>query len=146
MASSPDALLHAFKRFIHVLTTGKAKTFRCGEHTLYRAEVHILEIVGRQPGLTATDIVRHMEVTKGAVSQIITKLKGKGLLRQEVEAANLKVRRLYVSEVGQEVLLAHNKAEEDIVRLVLEELRDCDAKDVASFARVVKAVADFAKG
>lgn len=146
MAQSPDALLHAFKRFIHVLTTGKAKTFRCGEYTLYRAEVHILEIVGRRPGLTATDIVRHMEVTKGAVSQIITKLKGKGLLRQEVEAANLKLRRLSVSEAGQEVLLAHRKAEEEVVRLVLEELRGCDEKNLASFTRVVNAVADFAKG
>ena len=139
-------MLHAFKRFIHVLTTGKAKTFRCGEHTLYRAEVHILEIVGQNPGLTATDIVRRMEVTKGAVSQIITKLKDKGLLRQEVEAANLKLRRLFVTEAGQEVLLAHKKAEEDIVRLVLEELRGCDEKEVAAFARVVNAVADFAKG
>lgn len=146
MAQPTEALLHAFKRLIHVLTTGKVKTFRCGDVTLYRAEVHILEFVGTQPGLSATDIVRQMGVTKGAVSQIIAKLKRKGLLRQEFDAANMKTRRLYASDTGLAVLQAHQKAEESVVRQVLVELQSCGEGEVAAFTRVVNAVADFAKG
>ena len=145
MAQPTAALLHAFKRLIHVLTTGRAKTFRCGEVTLYRAEAHILEIVGNQPGLSATDIVRQMSVTKGAVSQIIAKLKRKGLLRQELDAANMKIRRLYASDTGLVVLQAHQKAEEGIVRQVLAELQSCGADEVAAFTRVVNEVADFSQ-
>lgn len=146
MADSTKPLLHAFKRLIHVLTTGKAKTFRCGDVTLYRAEAHILEIVGNQPGISATDIVRQMGVTKGAVSQIIAKLRRKGLLRQEFDAGNMKVRRLYASDTGLEVLQAHQKAEESVVRQVLAELQSCGEGEVAAFTRVVNAVTDFAKG
>jgi len=43
-------------------------------------------------------------------------------------------------------VLAHQKNEEEVVRLVKQELRGCSDKEVLAFIRVVDAVADFAKG
>ncbi len=61
------------KKLIHVLSTGNNKPIAYGEVALYRAEVHILEVIEENEGITATEITEKLKITKGAVSQIIIK-------------------------------------------------------------------------
>ena len=143
MQKENEKLMYAFKRLIHVLTTGKNIPFEYGLTTLYRAEVHILEIIGTQSGITASDIVENMEVTKGAISQIISKLLKKELIHKSSKAGNLKILELYLTKKGKEVLLHHSEHEKGLIEKIIPELNKCRAEDVERFTAIVQAVTDF---
>lgn len=47
---------------------------------LYPSEIHVIEAIGKGHGATVNEICRLFGVTKGAISQIVHKLSGKGLV------------------------------------------------------------------
>jgi len=135
----------AFKRFIHVLGTGKNRPYKYGRTILFRAEVHILELIGKTPGVTASDIVDKMGVTKGAISQIIAKLQKKGLLRKSFKENNQKIQELSLTEKGKEVLQFHSEYEKKLLNKITPELDKCRPKDVERFITIINSAADFMK-
>jgi DNA-binding MarR family transcriptional regulator len=140
-----EKLALAFKRLFHVLTTGKRAPHEFGDTALYGAEVHILEIIGKTPGITATDIVNDMQVTKGAVSQIVSKLRRKELVQNSPKAGNIKIHELYVTQKGMEVLLLHDEHEKELMLRMGAELHKCRPEDIPIFTSMVNTLADFAK-
>jgi DNA-binding MarR family transcriptional regulator len=143
MRKEEENIILAFKRLIHVLTTGKKLPYEYGRTTLYRAEVHILEIIGKKSGITASDIVNDMEITKGAISQIISKLFKKGLLQKSFKADNKKIQELYLTKKGAEVLSYHDEHEKELIKKLISELRRCRTEDIEKFTTIVHSVADF---
>ena len=143
MRTEEEKLMLAFKRLIHLLTTGKRSPHEFGGISLYRAEVHILEIIGQRPGISGSDIVKDMKVTKGAVSQIISKLWKKGLLEKSPNAHDMKIQELSLTRKGIEVLFHHSQHEMKLVQKVRSELTKCSAKDIHAFTTIVTLVADF---
>ena len=140
-----EQLIKAFKRLIHVLSTGKKTPFVYGKTTLYRAEVHILEIIGKSAGITATDIVNDMDITKGAISQIISKLLTKGLVDRSFQEDNMKNQELYLTDLGRQVLNYHEEHEQELKRKVMAELKKCRAEDIEKFTAIVNLITDFSK-
>ncbi len=49
---------------------------------LYTSEVHTIEAIGKNQGSTVMELCRHFDITKGAVSQVITKLHDKGFVEK----------------------------------------------------------------
>jgi DNA-binding MarR family transcriptional regulator len=47
---------------------------------IYPAEIHLIDRIGRAPGINVTRLAASLEVTKGAVSQAVGKLVKKGLV------------------------------------------------------------------
>ena len=44
------------------------------QHKFYHSERHMLDIVGDDPGLNLTEFAKAAGVTKGAISQVVSKL------------------------------------------------------------------------
>jgi DNA-binding MarR family transcriptional regulator len=68
--------------------------------TLYPAEVHMLAALAVREDATVTGLAACCGVTKGAVSQMLKRLEGKGLLQREDTAVRL-------TPLGQEMHQAH---------------------------------------
>lgn len=143
MRTEDRELVHEFKRLIHVLSMGKRTAIRYGETNLYRAEAHILEIIGDTKAITATDIARNLGITKGAISQVITKLFKKGLLRKENNINNAKSQGLHLTFNGQKVLAAHEERERYLLRKIDARLKGLRPEDVKDFSEIVKHITDF---
>jgi DNA-binding MarR family transcriptional regulator len=135
----------AFKRLIHIFTTGRRTPHEFGDTALYAAEAHLLEIIGENPGITATDIVNYMQVTKGAVSQIVSKLFRKGLVQKSSRPGNMKIKELTLTEKGMEVFLLHEEHERELMQKMKAELNKCKPEDISIFTTLVNTVADFAE-
>lgn len=140
-----ERLAQAFKRLIHVFTTGKRTPHEFGDTALYAAEVHLLEIIGKKPGITATGIVNDIQVTKGAVSQILSKLRRKGLIQKSSQTGNRKIKELYLTEKGMEVFILHEEYERELMGKMRAELKKCRPEDIPIFTSMVNTLADFAK-
>ena len=67
---------------------------------LYRAEIHTIRAIGENTGINVTKLAEDMGVTKGAVSQTITKLVRKGLVRKTFAEHDAKEIHLELTEPG----------------------------------------------
>ena len=68
--------------------------------TLHRTEIHTIQAIGEHEGINLTDLAALMNVTKGAVSQTISKLNGKKLVKKIYKDENAKEINLYLTEKG----------------------------------------------
>lgn len=136
-------LIHEFKRLIHVLSMGKRTSILYGNTELYRAEAHILEIIGEAKAITATDIARNLRVTKGAISQVIAKLFKKGLLRKESKNDNSKSQELHLTAKGKNVLAAHEEREHGLLIQIDARLKRLRPEDVKDFSEIIRHITHF---
>jgi DNA-binding MarR family transcriptional regulator len=145
MIKEEEKLIHSFKRLMHVLSTGRNVSFEYGGTNLFRSEVHILEMIEKRNGITASEIGELMGVTKGAVSQVIAKLGKKGLIERFPRAGNTKMQEIFLTEKALAVLADHDKHEGKLIREVMAELKGCGSGEIERFAGIVNAVADFSR-
>lgn len=85
---------------------------RYGEETLYQSEMHLLQAVGRAPGITMTEIAINASKTKSACSQMVHKLQKRGLLTQVRNSQNNREYKLYLTDRGLEIYCAHEEFDE----------------------------------
>jgi DNA-binding MarR family transcriptional regulator len=74
---------------------------------LRSSEVHLLEMIGHQPGCSVTALAKYLGITKGAVSQTLRRLMGQGLVVKEVDEENLSRARVVLTTRGERFYAEH---------------------------------------
>ena len=143
--NAQEQLSRSLKRLISVLSTGKAVAYSYGGVELFRAEVHILECIGAREGITASDIVAELDLSKGAVSQTVAKLAAKHLVRKTPVSDNMKLHALHLTGAGKQVMAAHRAHESLLFERLAPLLDACGKKDVDLLVQIIDEVAAFAK-
>ena len=77
-------------------------------------EVHLVTRIEENPGITAARIAEDTCRTKSAVSQMLSKLEGKGLIYKEKDPNNGKQQLLYVTSKGKHLSLCHRAYDEAV--------------------------------
>jgi len=67
---------------------------------MHQKEIHTVQAIGRYPGINVTKLAEYTGVTKGAVSQTIKKLTGKGLVQRTHAPGNAKEVVLELTDLG----------------------------------------------
>jgi DNA-binding MarR family transcriptional regulator len=75
----------------------------------HASEINFLSVVERSPRIQPTLIARRLNVTKGAVSQTMTRLKKKKAIRTEGDPADGKAVRISLSPLGEGALAAFHR-------------------------------------
>ena len=89
-----------------------------GTGELYTStEVHMISTIEENPGITAAKIAESTYRTKSAVSQMLTKLEGKGLIYKEKDPNNGKQLFLFVTPKGKHLSLCHRAYDEKNIPL-----------------------------
>jgi len=81
------------------------------EELLSRSEIHLIEIIGDNEGLSVTDIGRYLGVTKGAVSQSLKRLEAKGFSLKRTDPENLSRSIVMLTAKGFTAFWAHKQTE-----------------------------------
>lgn len=108
------------------------------ELPLTMLEVHTLSHIEDHPGITATELVEYWNKTKGAISQILSKLEKEGLITKKTTATNAKTKHLYITEKGTAISNAHKTFDIlDINKTMTQILEHCNPSEVDTFFKVV---------
>lgn len=107
-----------------------------GGHRLYQTEAHMIEQIGDNPGVSASQLAGIFKKSVSACSQIIKKLLLKELIIQRYSPENSKVRRLYLTEAGKKVYMDHRALENDIFDRDIKEFKDFPASELEAFLRI----------
>ena len=91
-------------------------------HNLYHSERHMLDKIGDNTGMNVTEFAAAAGVTKGAISQLVTKLEKKGIVRRYKKSTNDKEVFLELTKTGQEVYRHHKEINKQTIIPLDEEL------------------------
>jgi DNA-binding MarR family transcriptional regulator len=101
----------AARRFTKVhnkLNKLEKKALRCGARdNLFAAELHAVQAIGKNHGGTVGELSDLFGITKGAVSQIITKLKKKKCISKARNRENVKKIDISLTAKGWQIFRAH---------------------------------------
>lgn len=106
------------------------------ETILYPAESHIVMEIGRQPGTTVTELSERMKKTPSACSQLVRKLRNKGLVMQTRNETNNRIYHLNLTERGMEVFQSHEHYDQVCHEREVSYLQIFSAEELQTYIRV----------
>ena len=102
-----------------VATHEKPRDFGTGV-LLHRVEIHTIQAIAENEGINVTDLAKIMNVTKGAISQTLSKLEKKKLVEKQNSHKNQKEIELYLTDAGWIGYHQHEKMHMSMLRIVEE--------------------------
>lgn len=105
---------------------------------LHRAEIHTIQAIGDRKETIVTELAEHMNVTKGAVSQIIKKLEGKGMVLRMGRRSDARESVLTLSETGWKGYHCHQHYHLEMFRLAKEYFGKCYDEKILLFTSVMQ--------
>jgi DNA-binding MarR family transcriptional regulator len=105
---SPLSLIAKFSKVSKLWQQLDSKPRKFGtDNDLSGSEIHLIEVVGQNEGLSVTDLAGRLGITKGAVSQTLKKLEAKELVVKEVDPANTSRITVSLSTKGKVAYYSH---------------------------------------
>ncbi len=105
METSSEALAAQILLIINKLTLlEKNRTFPHGDLKLYPSEIHLMLLIDDEQESNATIMAEKLGVTKGAISQTLSRLEKKGILEKTKDPYNKNELTATFTPLGQEAL------------------------------------------
>jgi DNA-binding MarR family transcriptional regulator len=142
MESELQNLIDLFLKILHQYSViaRKPKDYGTGD-LIYVAELHTISMVGKNREINMTQLAELMGVTKGAISQTITKLVKKGLITRS-NTTNKKEVNLKLSEKGLVVFRGQETFQKEIFTFAGALYDNATKADRALVKRLFLAICD----
>lgn len=135
-----DCIMEEYEKTFRLMSLYDEMPHKYGESVLYQTESHIVELIGRYSGITATEISEILEKTTSACSQAIRKLRDKGFVYQERSAENNRIYHLYLTEDGWKLYNAHDIVDKECDRRKKERLASYSESDMKIFLEIQRLI------
>jgi len=106
-----------------------------------RAHHRVIYFVGRHPGITVSELLRILQITKQSLSRVLGQLVREGFIAQSPGTEDRRQRRLELTEQGREL---ERELSENQRRLIARAYREAGAEAVEGFRRVMVGMIDEA--
>ena len=101
----------------------RARDFGTGDQ-LYRSEIHTIAAIGDLPGVGITQLAGKLNVTKGAVSQMVRRLEKKKFVERTYAPGNARDVRLLLTENGKIAYQNHEMFHRQMRQMVQDHFGD----------------------
>ena len=116
-----------------------------GTGLLYPSEIHTIQAVGLQHGMNVTTLAARMGVSRGAASQMVGKLAGKGLIEKYRSQDNEKEVCLRLTPEGIIAFRGHEAQHGWVHQRIYDRIGDLDDDSYALFLSVFEAIDEVTK-
>lgn len=108
-----DRLLDSFKKLYERQEELSKLTDSKLFDSFSNSEVHVVDIIGSKIDVNGIKLAKDLDMTRGAISKIIAKLKDKGAVETYQKKDNKKEIYYNLTDYGQEIYNSHKKAHMD---------------------------------
>lgn len=118
----------------------KPKSFGT-EHLLYHSEIHLIDAIGDEKEINATELSKKMNITNGAVTQVTQKLIKKYLIKRYNKEPNQKTVYFSLTESGEIAYKNHklfHKTLDDKVNEYLNGLTDDQLQGIVGLIEITE--------
>jgi DNA-binding MarR family transcriptional regulator len=110
---------------------------------LHMGEINTIDAVGRMPGVNVTELARELEVTKGAVSQMVKRLEKKGCLTTVKKPGNDKEVALNLTEEGRIAYEYHQRHHAGLEMMLRRMMERFDTEALADIRDMLEAMGRY---
>ncbi|MBP2651419.1 MAG: transcriptional regulator, MarR family [Firmicutes bacterium] len=108
MCNQSEIIVEIMMRIINKASSAMAEPHNFGtDEVLYASELHMLDVIGKNPGINVTEIAEKLGITKGAVPKIIRKLVDKDLIFRYQTKDNKKIVKFKLTDKGRIAFQGH---------------------------------------
>ncbi|EHL05459.1 transcriptional regulator, MarR family [Desulfitobacterium hafniense DP7] len=108
MKNEVNKVIGDYIKMVEKIANGRVNVLDFGgDMVFYRGEIHMIKMIGDNPGIHLSEMARNFKITRAVVSKTVMKLEQKGCVRKEQDSADLKRIRLFLTDKGEEAYLAH---------------------------------------
>ena len=111
-----------------------------GESSLYQVEGEFIDIIAENPGITITEISERVGNTTSAASQIVRKLRKKGMLIQVRDEQNNRKYNLLLTDIGKKVYEGHQLFTKECKAYFQSCLEEFTEEKLESFVEIQKRI------
>jgi DNA-binding MarR family transcriptional regulator len=104
------------------------------------AEIHTIDCIGRNSGINVTSLAEKLGITKGAVSQMINKLKKRDLVSKLKDSENDKEVILLLSKKGKTAFHGHIKFHADIYKDFIPLIANTSVEGINAFKEIMNKI------
>jgi DNA-binding MarR family transcriptional regulator len=105
---------------------------------LHRTEIHTIQAIGENEGINLTKLADLMKVTKGAISQTISKLNEKKMVKKTYKDDNAKEIELYLTKKGKVGFINHSSMHMRMYDIVMKYYGPDFGKKLKEFSSVME--------
>ena len=131
-------VIDEFDRGFDLAAKYDSVTHQYGSETLFQIEMHTVKFVGRHSNTTVTEISEATGKTVSACSQMIRKLRERGILTQTRNPSNNREQLLHLTDYGWAIYLAHDKIESFCMERTYRYLDQFSDEDLKTYIEVQK--------
>jgi DNA-binding MarR family transcriptional regulator len=110
------------------------------DELLTPAEIHTIDCIGRNSGINVTNLAEKLGITKGAVSQMVNKLKKRGLVTKLKDSENDKEVVLLLSKKGKIAFDGHLQFHLDMYNDFIPLLEKIPIEGINSFQEILNKI------
>jgi len=110
---------------------------------LHPSEIHTLQAVGDQEKVNITGLAKSLGITKSGVSQMVSKLEKKGLIKRWRKPGNEKEVLLKMTEKGEVAYEGHETLHRQIREIINEELDNYDDSNILLLVRFLSRIEEL---
>lgn len=146
METPTTRLAAALVRVLNKFARNEKKPRRFGvDELLHPSEIHMVMLIGNNPGIHAAELARVAGVTRGAISQIVARLEKKGLVVKDKDSdSHLKMVPILTNK-GKVAYYAHEQHHEKVdgdLHAYVRQLTDDQVTVIENFLHEVEKMAD----
>lgn len=109
-------LLQSFMRIINHYNSFSNEARNYGiDETLFPSEIHLIDAIGKNKNMTTTKLANILGITKGGISQTVSKLMKKGLVTKS-EGDGINEVYILLSDKGKKAYEEHLKLHEPLIK------------------------------
>ena len=104
---------------------------------LHYVEVHIVEAIGNSGKISVSELARKLNVTKGAVSQKVSKLLNSRILNKIPDSNDQRAFSLILTTKGKIIFEEHNKFHDDFLNRFIEKNGKASCNELIGFEKTL---------
>ncbi len=108
--------------------------------TYHSAEVHTVALIGRHPDASGTQLASLAGVTRGAISQMLSRLEKRGLIERDHPADNAKEVRARLTDKGRRLFRSHEDHHTRFDRRLLDRFGTMSGSEITFLENVLTSI------
>ncbi|HEY3424692.1 MAG TPA: MarR family transcriptional regulator [Negativicutes bacterium] len=135
-----QCVLDTMLRIINKATELLAEPRNFGTEVLCASEIHMIEVIGRNPGIHVTEIANKLGITKGAVPKMICKLIHKDMIYRYQAKDNKKMVFFKLTEKGHTAFQSHAEFHKELDQGIMKKFNSLQESELLIFQDIINEV------
>jgi len=144
MRKEEKNVMSEFLGLVEKISSSKNRPIDFGEgQVFFHREIHIIKVIGDNPGISAGEIAQKFGITPVVVSKILKKMIKEELVLKKTDSNNKSKMNLFLAPRGQAAFKAHEKHHDEFDARLFEFLstqNEEQLKSIFNFLRLGKSI------